>query len=84
MRNSYAGGGTKMHSTVETPAKIESPGITPQRLHLRGEFDIPFSDKQASSKAKDSEVSPPISSQNLYNTQPPNRFDLPKNATFCG
>lgn len=84
MRNSYTGGGTKMHSAVETSGKSESPEITPRRLHLRGEFDILFSDKQASSEAKDSEVSPPISIQNLYNTQPPNRFDLPKNSRFCG
>lgn len=73
-----------MHSTVETSAKIKSPEITHRCLHLRGEFDIPFSDKQASSKAKDSEVSPPISVLNLYNMQPPNRFDLPKNSTLYG
>lgn len=84
MRNSYTGGGAKMHSTVETSAKIKSPEVSPRCHRLRGEFDIPFSDKQASSKAKDSEVSPPISIQNLYNTQTPNHFDLPKNSTFCG
>lgn len=73
-----------MHSTVETSAKIKSPEISPWCLRLRGEFDLPFSDKQASSKAKDSEVSPPISIQNLYNMQPPNHFDLSKNSVFYG
>lgn len=70
MRNSYTGGGTKMHSTVETSAKIRSPEISPWYLHLREKFDLLFSDKQASSKTKDSEMSPPISIQNLYDMQP--------------